>query len=211
MTIMITLVCFLIGSLMFSYWIGRMLKVDIRSIGDGNPGAANLWSAAGYRFGLLGVLFDFMKGYLPISIVVNSGLASGDQLIPVVLAPIAGHAFTPFLKFNGGKSLAVTFGVWSALTEFRASLAYALILAVLLLLTIAMKNGAMPTSDENGLMTTAGFVLMGIYLYYAGYPSYVIWIWLGNFLLLFWKNRVGITQLIRAKLKDKEEEYTHSA
>lgn len=211
MTIMITLVCFLIGSLMFSYWIGRMLKVDIRSIGDGNPGAANLWSAAGYRFGLLGVLFDFMKGYLPISIVVNSGLASGDQLIPVVLAPIAGHAFTPFLKFNGGKSLAVTFGVWSALTEFRASLAYALILAVLLLLTIAMKNGAMPTSDENGLMTTAGFVLMGIYLYYAGYPSYVIWIWLGNFLLLFWKNRIGITQLIRAKLKDKEEEYTHSA
>lgn len=211
MTIMITLVCFLIGSLMFSYWIGRMLKVDIRSIGDGNPGAANLWSAAGYRFGLLGVLFDFMKGYLPISIVVNSGLASGDQLIPVVLAPIAGHAFTPFLKFNGGKSLAVTFGVWSALTEFRVSLAYALILAVLLLLTIAMKNGAMPTSDENGLMTTAGFVLMGIYLYYAGYPSYVIWIWLGNFLLLFWKNRVGITQLIRAKLKDKEEEYTHSA
>ncbi|GFR39220.1 membrane protein [Insulibacter thermoxylanivorax] len=211
MTIMITLVCFLIGSLMFSYWIGRMLKVDIRSIGDGNPGAANLWSAAGYRFGLLGVLFDFMKGYLPISIVVNSGLASGDQLIPVVLAPIAGHAFTPFLKFNGGKSLAVTFGVWSALTEFRASLAYALILAVLLLLTIAMKNGAMPTSDENGLMTTAGFVLMGIYLYYAGYPSYVIWIWLGNFLLLFWKNRVGIAQLIRAKLKDREEEYTHSA
>lgn len=211
MTIMITLVCFLIGSLMFSYWIGRMLKVDIRSIGDGNPGAANLWSAAGYRFGLLGILFDFMKGYLPISIVVNSGLTSGDQLIPVVLAPIAGHAFTPFLKFNGGKSLAVTFGVWSALTEFRGSLAYALILAVLLLLTIAMKNGAMPTSDENGLMTTAGFVLMGIYLYYAGYPSYVIWIWLGNFLLLFWKNRIGITQLIRAKLKDKEEEYTHSA
>ena len=52
MMIVATLLCFLCGSLMFSYWIGLLIKLDIRQIGDGNPGAFNLWSGAGYKFGL---------------------------------------------------------------------------------------------------------------------------------------------------------------
>jgi len=199
--IIATIVCFLCGSLMFSYWIGRLLKLDIRRIGDGNPGAANLWSGAGYRFGLLGVALDFLKGYIPVLIIVNSGILTEDELIPVVLAPVVGHAFSPFLKFNGGKALAVTFGVWSALTLFRVTLCYAIILAILLLVTRWIKGGERSTSAEDGLQTTMGFMLLSVYLLYAGYPAYARWIWLGNFLILVWKNREALAQLIKDKVR----------
>mgnify|MGYP001332694955 CR=1 FL=1 len=201
MIIIATIVCFLCGSLMFSYWIGRLLKLDIRRIGDGNPGAANLWSGAGYRFGLLGVALDFLKGYIPVLIIVNSGILTEDELIPVVLAPVVGHAFSPFLKFNGGKALAVTFGVWSALTLFRVTLCYAIILAILLLVTRWIKGGERSTSAEDGLQTTMGFMLLSVYLLYAGYPAYARWIWLGNFLILVWKNREALAQLIKDKVR----------
>lgn len=203
MIIFIAIACFLCGSLMFSYWIGRLLKVDIRSIGDGNPGAANLWSLAGYRYGLLGVALDFLKGYVPIFIVWKFGLASDYEWVLVALAPIVGHAFSPFLKFDGGKGLAVSFGVWSALTQFRVSLCYAIILAVLWIITRIVKHGGQSTSAEDGLQTTTGFMILIVYLYVAGYPAYIIWVWLGNFLLLIWKNRVGLIQLLKDLLPNK--------
>jgi len=201
MMITLTIICYLCGSLMFSYWIGRMLKLDIRKIGDGNPGAANLWSGAGYKFGLMGVALDFLKGYIPVLLIVNSGILTEEELIPAVLAPIIGHAFSPFLKFNGGKALAVSFGVWSALTQFRVTLIYAIILAILLIVTRWIKNGERSTSAEDGLQTTMGFMLLSIYLLYAGYPAYMRWIWLGNFLILVWKNREDLTQLIKDKVR----------
>lgn len=201
MIIIATIVSFLCGSLMFSYWIGRLLKLDIRQIGDGNPGAANLWSGAGYKYGLLGVALDFLKGYIPVLLIVNSGILTDEELIPVVLAPVVGHAFSPFMKFNGGKAVAVSFGVWSALTQFRVTLIYAIILAILLIVTRMIKGGEKSTSAEDGLQTTMGFLLLSVYLLYAGYPMYTRWIWLGNFLILVWKNREDLAQLIKDKVR----------
>ena len=47
----------------------------------------------------------------------------------VALAPIVGHAFSPFLNFRGGKGLTVTFGVWSGLTLAQAPLVLGLFMA----------------------------------------------------------------------------------
>jgi len=201
MMIVATLLCFLCGSLMFSYWIGLLIKLDIRQIGDGNPGAFNLWSGAGYKFGLLGVALDFLKGYVPVLIIVSSGILTEEELIPVALAPVVGHAFSPFLRFNGGKALAVTFGVWSALTQFRVTLLYAIILGILFLVIRWIKGEERSTSEEDGLQTTMGFLLLSVYLLYAGYPIHIRWIWLGNFLILAWKIREALAQLIKDKVR----------
>jgi len=190
---------------MFSYWIGLLLKVNIRSVGDGNPGAANLWSSAGAKFGIAGIALDFLKGYLPIVLVLHTGLLSGYQLIPAALAPIIGHAFSPFLKFNGGKSLAVSFGIWSGLTNFHASLCFAIILALLYIIMKVVKRGWKSSSNEDGLMTSLGFLLLFIYLFYDRYPVFILWIWLGNFLLLLWKNRHAITHVFKDKRKREEK------
>lgn len=208
MILIFTLIGLLAGSLMFSYWIGLLLKINIRSVGDGNPGASNLWASAGFQFGLLGVALDFFKGYLPVLLIVSSGVVSGYEVIPIALAPTVGHAFSPFLKFNGGKSLAVTFGVWSALTNFRASLTLAIILAFLYLAIRLFKRGKRATSNEDGLQTILGFLLLSIYLVISNYPGSFTWIWIGNFIILLWKNKSGLIQLLKGKPQKDEK---HSA
>ena len=53
---------FLIGSIPFSYIIGKLAKIDIRNFGDNNPGAKNAFLAGGIRLGLPAGILDFLKG-----------------------------------------------------------------------------------------------------------------------------------------------------
>lgn len=207
MILLLTILCFLSGSLMFSYWLGLLKKKNITEVGDGNPGAANLWKAAGYKYGLTGIVLDFMKGYIPIVLIKEWEMAQNYQFIPIALAPIYGHAFSPFMKGRGGKSIAVSFGVWSGLTEFRVSFMYALILAFLAVATKWIKKGNPVTSEEDGFQTTLGMLLLYLYLYHQSYPRYIQWIWLGNFLLLFHKNKRGIILILKNKRMKKEEKH----
>ena len=108
---------FLCGSLPLSVWLGRLvLGINIRQFGDGNPGAANVWRAGGARWGFTAVLLDFLKGAIPVALANFVFGVEGPAMAAVAIAPIAGHAFSPFLGFHGGKALAVTFGIWAGLT-----------------------------------------------------------------------------------------------
>jgi len=93
------------------------------------------------------------------------------------------------------------------LTEFRASFMYAVILAVLAVITKWMKKGNPVTSEEDGFQTTLGMLFLYIYFYHQTYPAYIQWIWLGNFLLLFHKNKRGIILIIKNKRMKKEEKH----
>jgi glycerol-3-phosphate acyltransferase PlsY len=108
---------FLAGALPFSVWVGRLaLGTDIRQYGDGNPGAFNVFRAGGKYWGWLAILLDGLKGAIPAALA-NFGFGwEGWQLGLAAVAPILGHAFSPFLGWRGGKALAVTFGVWTGLT-----------------------------------------------------------------------------------------------
>src|SRR5690606_14820148 len=110
-----TALAWLSGSLMFSYWLGCLKRRNLREVGDGNPGGVNLLKAVGIGWGLAGIALDFLKGYVPLVLLLWNGAVTGYELVPVAIAPVLGHAFSPFLKFQGGKAIAVTFGVWSAL------------------------------------------------------------------------------------------------
>ena len=108
---------FILGSIPFSVWLGRVvLHKDIRAYGDGNPGAANVLRAGGRLVGVVAILLDFAKGAIPVGVAVFVVRMSGWRLVPVALAPVLGHAFSPFLSFRGGKAIATTFGVWTGLT-----------------------------------------------------------------------------------------------
>ncbi len=116
------LLAFFSGTLPFSVWIGRFwLGTDIRTEGDANPGATNVLRAAlkeGRGQGAAGValLLDFLKGAIPVGLA-HVGLAfDGWQLILIAIAPILGHAYTPFLRGRGGKAVATSGGIWCGLT-----------------------------------------------------------------------------------------------
>jgi glycerol-3-phosphate acyltransferase PlsY len=112
-----TMVGFLLGAIPFSVWLGRLaLHADIRAYGDGNPGGTNVIRAGSRALGLLVIALDMLKGALPVSLAHYLFHVDGWPLVPVLLAPILGHAFSPFLRWRGGKALAATFGAWTALT-----------------------------------------------------------------------------------------------
>ncbi|NIV30941.1 MAG: hypothetical protein GWN58_16055, partial [Anaerolineae bacterium] len=97
---------YLLGAIPFPFWLGRLAaRRDIRSFGDGNPGAINAWKAGGWRVGLPALLLDYLKGAVPVGLAHFQYSLSGWCLVPVALAPVLGHASTPFLKFRGGKAV----------------------------------------------------------------------------------------------------------
>ncbi|WP_391575060.1 glycerol-3-phosphate acyltransferase [Cohnella sp.] len=197
MIILLTVGSFLSGSLMFSYWLGLIAKKNLRHVGDGNPGALNLWKASGYKHGIAGVVLDFLKGYLPLLAVTSTDYSNGVHIIPIAIAPIAGHAFSPFLLGRGGKAIAVTFGVWSALTGFEVSLAYAVILALMLAVTRVINKRWPMSIEAGGLQVVSGMLLLFVYLYLRMFSAAMLCVWFVNLLILVYTHRFEMANWLR--------------
>lgn len=130
MSIAWILFAFFLGSLPFSVWIGRWaLQRDITAVGDQNPGATNVLRSGGRLWFVLALVLDISKAAVPVGIAAQIWGWSGWELWAVALAPPLGHAFSPFLRFKGGKAVAAAFGSWIGLTLFDIPALLILILA----------------------------------------------------------------------------------
>ena len=110
-------VSFFSASIPWSLIIGFIFsKQDIRTIGDKNPGGTNTLKLAGIKVGLLAISLDILKSFFPIYFAIIFGF-DGFQLAILCFAAISGSIFSPFLRFNGGKSLAVSCGIWMAISS----------------------------------------------------------------------------------------------
>lgn len=111
------------GSVPWAVWLTRlMVRTDIRGVGDSNPGGANAWKVGGWRLGAVVLVLDFLKGALPVYLAIRLDGVEGWGLTLVGIAPVLGHAFTPLLRFRGGKALATTVGIWTPPTSGQAFL-----------------------------------------------------------------------------------------
>ncbi len=101
---------FLLGSIPFGYIVYYITeKKDIRSVGSGNIGATNLLRSKGKLAGLITLMLDLLKGFIP----VFYGLKHFDYPVIIILgaaAVVTGHIFPLFLKFKGGKGVATFSG-----------------------------------------------------------------------------------------------------
>ena len=126
------LIGFLSGSIPFVYLMVKVLKgQDIRKIGSGNIGATNVGRALG-KWGFISVmLLDALKGLAP---VLLARLFFGNWVaVATGAAAMAGHMFTPWLGFKGGKGVATGLGVFIGLSPVAAAAAAgAWVLVVLL-------------------------------------------------------------------------------
>ncbi len=123
---------FLLGSCPLAVWVGKaFLDTDIRGFGDGNPGAANLWRAGGWRWGSLGVALELAKSAVPTTLAATWGGMRGWSLAAMALSPVLGHAFSPWLRFRGGKAIAAVFGAWLGLLGPVGIVALALCLGLM--------------------------------------------------------------------------------
>ncbi|MFC1621657.1 glycerol-3-phosphate 1-O-acyltransferase PlsY [Candidatus Omnitrophota bacterium] len=109
---------YLIGSIPTAYIFGRMLKgVDIREYGSGNVGATNVFRVVGKVPGLIALALDIFKGFLCATYLASFFMYFSPVVRPELyrifagLAAIAGHNWTIFLNFKGGKGVAASAGV----------------------------------------------------------------------------------------------------
>ncbi len=101
---------FLCGSIPFGLLVVRVLgKGDVRSQGSGNIGATNVSRVAGKGVGILVLLLDAAKGFGPVFAALHGGLPQ-EAVSVVALMAVAGHMFTPWLTFKGGKGVATAVG-----------------------------------------------------------------------------------------------------
>lgn len=112
------LVSYMIGSIPFGYIIGKSFKkMDIRKYGSGNIGATNVLRAMGKSIGVIVLILDVLKGLVATTLIANyffSDFLSIDKsvfLYILGLSVVAGHDYTIFLKFKGGKGVSTTLGV----------------------------------------------------------------------------------------------------
>jgi glycerol-3-phosphate acyltransferase PlsY len=111
----LVLAAYLIGSIPFALILARRLgTADLRRIGSGNVGAANVLRTSGVRAGVTVMLLDMAKGAGSVMLVQRYDL--GAVTAAAGLAAIVGHVFPVWLHFRGGKGVATACGVFSVLT-----------------------------------------------------------------------------------------------
>ena len=105
--------CFLVGSINPATILARALGRDLRSSGSGNPGATNAARVLGPRWGVVVLLLDVAKAWLPSLLV----LRTMGTLAAIVAgaAVVLGHMFSPFLRGKGGKGVASALGALLAI------------------------------------------------------------------------------------------------
>ncbi len=130
---------YLLGSIPSAYLAGRLLKnIDIRQHGSGNVGASNVFRVVGKKWGILVLIADALKGFLALVLIARWGyqhhplFSKPLYFLLTGMAAVAGHNWTVFLNFHGGKGVATSLGVGLGLFPKAALLALSVWIALLI-------------------------------------------------------------------------------
>lgn len=179
---------YLIGSIPFSYLVARIGGVDLRTIGSGNTGASNVWRSLGFRYFVVALVLDIVKGAVPTWIAYR--VLSGTPILAIVvgLAAILGHVYPIFMRFRGGKAVATSGGVMFAFSPV-------LLIASALIWSIIYKISGYPS-----VASLLGFVILGILATVMSFmgslaPEFVAFIWV-MVVVVFYLHRANIERLL---------------
>lgn len=180
---------FLLGSVPFSYLLPKIvLKKDICKLSDDhNPGAANVFKLCGPLMGMLCLIFDMGKGFIPVFGTYKLSMINNILFSFVMIAPVLGHAIGLFRHLKGGKCIATAFGVLVALLpETRIGLVLA---GVYILFSTVFKI------TPNSRRSIAAFSVFGV-------TSFIILICEGRFSIAFGCVCISIIAIYRHKISD---------
>jgi glycerol-3-phosphate acyltransferase PlsY len=139
---------YLIGAIPFAFIIAYLKnKEDIRQLGTGNAGTMNVAREIGVFSGIMVLALDMAKGCLAILIAKWLGVPSLWVFL-TGFAAVAGHSWSPFLKFRGGKGVATALGVLLGLTPLEFIIGFAVMVSIFMF------------TRNSGLSAGIGFVIL---------------------------------------------------
>jgi acyl phosphate:glycerol-3-phosphate acyltransferase len=121
------LVGYLAGSVPFAFLLARRAGIDVRQAGSGNVGAANVLRTTGVWRGVAVMALDVAKGAAAVAIAHVSSSGNGVAALTGAAA-VVGHIYPVWLRFHGGKGVAVAAGVFGMLTPAATAIAITLFL-----------------------------------------------------------------------------------
>jgi glycerol-3-phosphate acyltransferase PlsY len=182
---------YLLGSIPTGFLLGKARGIDIRTIGSGNIGATNVFRALGTPAGIFVLIFDGLKGYAACTWMVDlvlrfAGGETGGEAIRIVagVCAILGHNYTCWLKFKGGKGIATSAGVLSALVP------------VALIVTLTLWIVIFALSRYVSLASIAASIALPFAAFFAGYSPTLVVITAALAALALYKHRSNIQRLL---------------
>jgi acyl phosphate:glycerol-3-phosphate acyltransferase len=175
---------YVLGSVPTGILVGRAWGVDIRQVGSGNIGMANVLRSVGKKAAAVTMLGDMLKGLVP---VVAAHLLTGNEWVvaAVALAAVVGHCWPVFLRFKGGKGVATGAGTSIGLVPVVGLALFAFWWAVVLV------------SKYTSLGAIAVMVVSPVVFLLSGQPApYVLYTVIGGALVL-WRHRENARALVR--------------
>jgi glycerol-3-phosphate acyltransferase PlsY len=157
---------------------------DIRDEGSGNIGASNVATSVGTWAGIIVGVLDISKGILPVLIARWAGV-DALALAAVGLCAVAGHDFSFWLRFKGGKGVATTFGVALAISPIAGGLALITWLASLAVFAYA------------SVASLTALALLPVYMWLTHQPPTYVLLAIALFILATGKHWENIVRLVK--------------
>ena len=139
---------YLLGSIPSAYILGRLLRrVDVRRHGSGNVGATNAFRVLGKKIGTLVLLADIGKGFAAVALAQrffyepDAQISLNVYLCCAALTVVAGHNWTVFLGFKGGKGMATSLGALLAFSVWVPGFAGTLLTIIALWVVVFLVSG----------------------------------------------------------------------
>ena len=174
------------GSVPYGFLLGKLLgKVDIRESGSGNIGATNALRVGGKKLGILTLLCDFLKAFLPVLIVKI--YCNTDYAILTALGAFFGHLFPIWLKFKGGKGVACGVAVAMALS-FKLGI-----------FVCAMWLSTAFITKYSSLSALIAFALLPLAAYLITFNTQIVMVITVISLIILIKHKANILRLIKGE------------
>lgn len=172
---------YLLGSIPFGVLLTRMSGAgDLRSIGSGNIGATNVLRTGRKGLAALTLFLDGAKGAAAV-LIVRALLPGHEEL--AAFGALVGHIYPVWLRFAGGKGVAIFFGIMAAL-HWPSAICFALVWLGMLALTRYSSIAGMSAA----LLAPLAAAMLGRFdlaLLYIGFA-----------LLVLWKHRANLDRLL---------------
>ncbi|MDD5922654.1 MAG: glycerol-3-phosphate 1-O-acyltransferase PlsY [Eubacteriales bacterium] len=127
-------IAYCLGSISPSTLIGRAHGIDIKKEGSGNAGTTNALRVLGWKAALVTVIIDIGKGVL--AVLIAGQIGDRNAMMAAAFAAFIGHIWPVFLKFKGGKGIAVAFGV---IVTLNPKLGFTLLLLIIIIVLATRK------------------------------------------------------------------------
>lgn len=204
--IFVVVLSYLVGSIPTSIILSKIVKgIDIRQYGSGNAGGTNVFRVMGWKWGVLTIILDAVKGAIAVVVVARlyldnfpfNNITPFDDftLVQIIcgVAAVIGHIWTVFAGFRGGKGIATALGF--LLTLITVDMLFALIVfTITVTLSRYISLGSLMAAVSLPIILVVRENIFGVDI--PGYQTILPFV-IGLVLLVIYTHRKNIDRLIK--------------